>query len=135
MKKLLYSLPLIAFIFLSSSVFSQENLLYKSVQDAKTLELDFQAIPSAFTQAPEIREILDHFESLGEVDFFHYDKNIYDGFSEAVSLNLPLKTGQLQLELLEVPASFYNYEIVTSDGKRLSASKGIKHYRGIVKDD
>lgn len=35
MKKLLYSLPLIAFIFISSSVFGQENLLYKSVQDAK----------------------------------------------------------------------------------------------------
>lgn len=135
MKRTLYSLPFVAFIFFSASVFSQENLLYKSVQDMKTRKLDFQTIPSAFSQAPEIRGMLDNFESLGEVHFIHYNETIYDDLSEAVYLTLPLKAEQLQLELLEVPASFYNYEVVTSDGQRLSANKGIKHYRGIVKDD
>jgi hypothetical protein len=38
------------------------------------------------------------------------------------------------LELVEVPEYFYNYEVGTSDGKILPANRGIKHYRGVVKN-
>ena len=40
----------------------------------------------------------------------------------------------MTLELIEVPASFYDYEVMTSNGEKFPANKDIKHYRGIVKD-
>jgi hypothetical protein len=38
------------------------------------------------------------------------------------------------LELIEVSESFYNYEVITSDGKKRFASKDIKHYQGVITD-
>ena len=39
----------------------------------------------------------------------------------------------MEFELIQVPESFYDYEIVTNEGKRYPANRTIKHYRGIVK--
>ncbi|WP_439489413.1 M12 family metallo-peptidase [Algoriphagus sp.] len=41
----------------------------------------------------------------------------------------------MELELIEVPDSFYNYNVLTSDGKELPANRNIKHYRGTVKGE
>jgi hypothetical protein len=48
---------------------------------------------------------------------------------------IPLANKKFILELIEVPEYFYDYEVVTSDGKTYSANKNIKHYRGIIKGD
>ena len=47
---------------------------------------------------------------------------------------MPLKTKSMTLELIEVSESFYNYEVMTSNGEKFPANRDIKHYRGIVKD-
>jgi hypothetical protein len=40
----------------------------------------------------------------------------------------------MELELMEVPDSFYDYEVVTDDGERYPANREIRHYRGVVKN-
>lgn len=32
------------------------------------------------------------------------------------------------LEMIEVPGAYYNYEVITSDGRKFHANKNIKHY-------
>ncbi len=135
MKKMFYCFPFAVFILFSLKVFGQENLLYESIQQAKANKVGFQEIPDVFDQAPNDREILGHFEKPGEVQSFLFKKNVFDGLSAAITLVLPLKDGQIQLELLEVPDFFYGYEVVTSEGERRPAGQDIRHYRGIVNDD
>ena len=61
--------------------------------------------------------------------------SIYGSLDKAIIVTIPLKKRQIQLELVEVQASFYNYRVVTTDGKITAARKDIKHYRGIVTND
>lgn len=59
---------------------------------------------------------------------------LYGELDKAMIVAVPLKSEQMYLELLEVPDSFYNYNVVTSSGQTLPSSPHIKHYRGVVKD-
>lgn len=52
-----------------------------------------------------------------------------------ILLRIPAGSKSLELQLMEVPESFYNYSVVTSDGKRLSPNRNNKHYRGIIAND
>ncbi|WP_209332916.1 M12 family metallo-peptidase [Lunatimonas salinarum] len=137
MKKIRFILTLaIVCLFFSLSGFGQENLLYESVQQAKADGTEFQEIQSAFQQAPDDRKTLAHFENPGEVQFILYDETAFRNLTEAVFLAIPFKDREIQLELLEVPASFYGYDVVTSDGQHLPASVGaIRHYQGVVRGD
>lgn len=135
MKEIFYYLLIVVFVLSSLNAFGQENLLYDRIQQAKTERVGFQAISDAFRQASDEREMSSHFENPGEVQFVLYEKTVFGKLSEALSITLPINNEHVQLELLEVPDSFYGYEVVTSDGQRLPASQGMRHYRGIVKDD
>ena len=130
-----YCFPFAVFILFSLEVFCQENLLYERIQQAKADKVYFSVIPEAFRQAPNDREILDHFEKPERIESFLFDKTVYDDLSTGITMLIPLKDGQIQLDLLEVPDSFYHYEVVTSDGERRPSSQEIRHYRGIVKND
>jgi len=135
MRKVFYYLSIVVFVLSSLNAFGQENLLYERIQRAKADKVDFNVISAAFRQAPDEREILNHFENPGEVQFVLYENTVFGKLSEALSITLPFNNEHVHLELLEVPDSFYGYEVVTSDGQRLPASQDIRHYRGIVKDD
>jgi len=135
MKETFYGLFVPIFFFFSTFAFAQDNLIYKGIQDSKYGEMDYQVVSSIFSQSFDDKEILSHFENTEDVHFLQYEYKAVVDLKGAIYFEIPLKTGQLQLELLEVPKSFYNYEVVTSDGKRISSNKDIKHYRGIVKDD
>lgn len=134
MRKMFY-FYLAVFVLFSLNAFGQENLLYDRIQQAKTERVGFQEISDAFQEASDEREMLSHFENPGEVQFVLYEKTVFGKLSEALSITLPINNEHVRLELLEVPISFYDYEVVTSDGQRLPASQDIRHYRGIVEGD
>ena len=112
-----------------------ENLIYERLQSAKRENVVFNETPSLFTLVSDEKNLLEHFINPNEVSFIEYNRNLYYSLDKAIIVTIPLKKGQIQLELLEVPTSFYNYKVVTSDGNTLPSRKDIKHYRGVVKDD
>ena len=79
--------------------------------------------------------MLGQFINPDEVLFLQYNQSIMSDLSYAITLTVPVKNKELQLELIEVPSSFYNYQLVTNNGEKYHANNDIKHYRGIVKDD
>jgi len=115
------------------SVYGQKNVLYFEVQQAKKSSTNFEN--NVLKKANADTSALKNFINPDEVFFF--DNNPVDvkrSESKNINLVMPLKTGNMVLELIEVPESFYNYEVMTSDGKKLPANRDIKHYRGVVKD-
>ena len=97
--------------------------------------MDFTTVSSAFKQESVDQKLLNHFIYPEEVSFIHFEKTTFTNLSEAILLTIPVKNSQIQLEVIEVPTSFYDYSVITSDGQRLPGNKLIKHYRGIVKED
>jgi len=116
------------FCLAAFSVYGRENALYFEVQQAKRSNVHFEN--SVLNETRVDAAALKNFVKPDEVFFF---SNIVK--SKAINLVVPLKNKSMVLELIEVPENFYDYEVLTSDGKKFAANKEIKHYRGVVKDD
>lgn len=112
-----------------------ENLLYEKIQIAKKQKVVFNQLTSFFKLSTGNHDVLSYFAAPSEVSFIDYEQIPLSSFSEAILITIPSKSEQLYIELLEVPLSFYNYKVITSDGEKLSSNKNIKHYRGIIRDD
>lgn len=113
-----------------------KNLLYEKLQLAKEANVVFKKIPFIFTlSSNDDKNTVDHFTDPNEVIIIEYNKFLFDDLDNAILITIPLTNRQIQLEMLEVPTSFYNYRVVTSDGKNSPPNKSIKHYRGTIKDD
>jgi hypothetical protein len=122
------------FSFAVSTVFSQENVLHSEVLQAKKSNIHFENI--ALKEVNANTKILEKFTNPDEVFFFE-NYFIEDKSKEvkAMNLSIPTKNKKKILELIEVPDSFYSYEVITSDGKKFPANRNIKHYRGVVQGD
>lgn len=112
-----------------------ENLLYKKVQNAKNEKEVFNETSFIFSLANKDQNVLSYFTNPNEVIFLDYQDISNYPTNKAILIAIPLNFDELILELLEVPTSFYGYRVVTSDGKKQSSNKRIKHYRGVVKGD
>lgn len=121
-------------------LYGQGNLLFQQVQEVKSTGIDFNQIRSMLTEVKEDKDLKRHkdfqeyFKNSNEVSLLQYNKPSLETLAPAITLNVPYKNDEIQLELIETPNS-YDYEVVTSDGKRASSNKHIKHYRGIVKNN
>ncbi|KEO75449.1 zinc-dependent metalloprotease [Anditalea andensis] len=135
MKKIYCLLLLIIFILSQDFVFAQENLIYKTIQETKAKGIEVQVASSAFSQVSGEKMMFKHFGNPEKVEVLHFEDTVLTHLENFILLDIPLKTGKLQLELLEVQSSFYNYQIETSDGSRFFPNQNIKHYRGVVKDN
>lgn len=124
----------VLFVCMMSMISAQENLVYHKIQEAKSKD-EFKVVSSAFVQSKVEKKILEHFINPDEVTSLRYDHLSTKKLSNTATLIIPLKNKELQLELVEVPTSFYDYEVVTNDGQRYPANKNIRHFRGTVKDD
>ncbi|MDR2578781.1 MAG: M12 family metallo-peptidase [Chitinispirillales bacterium] len=130
MKKLL--ILFVTFYLAVFSVYGQENMLYFEVQQAKRLNVNFENGVLRETSADT--SVLRSFINRNEVFFFDdISANVKRGESKAMNLVMPLRTENMVLELIEVPESFYSYEVMTSDGAKRSANREIRHYRGVVR--
>jgi len=136
MRHFIFKSAILLFLFiLIESASAQENLIYEKIQEKKTENISFKTISSVFSQEKEDQNLLGQFINPDEVYFFQYNQSSMKDLSNALLLTVPLRNKELQMELLEVPSSFYNYEVMTDNGKRYPANRNIKHYRGIVKDE
>ena len=132
MKKIIVLFLIIYLVIFS--VFGQENALYHEIQQAKEANTRFENV--VFTRTSIDTEALKDFIHPDEVACFEnlsfHSKN---NETKAINLSIPFKMTSIVLELVEVPAYFYNYEILTSDWESFAPNKDIKHFRGMVKGD
>ena len=116
------------------SVFGQEHALYDEIRQAKEANTRFENV--VFTRTSIDTEVLNDFINPDEVSFFEISSfHSKNNETKALNLSIPFKTTSIVLELVEVSAYFYDYEIITSDWERFSPNKDIKHFRGVVKGD
>lgn len=134
MKKLRVFFTIIV-LFQSLEVFSQENLILKKIQEQKGQGVEFIEVRNLFSIAEPDFQLISKVSSKSKISFYKYDRSKFGLLGEAISLKIPMKERELELELLHVPGTFYSYSVVTSDGKSLNADEGIKHYRGVVKGE
>lgn len=122
-------------LFQSLEVFSQENLILKKIEEQKSQGVEFIEVRNLFNVAEPDLQLISKTSSKSKISFYKYDRSKFGLLGEAISLSIPGKERELELELLHVPSTFYSYSVVTSDGKTLNADEGIKHYRGVVKGE
>lgn len=103
-----------------------ENLIYEKLQAVKRENVVFKEIQSLFKSTDDEKGLLEHFNNPNEVSFIEYNMSIYGSLDKAIIVTIPLKKRQIQLELVEVQASFYNYRVVTSDGENYGGKEGHK---------
>jgi len=127
MGNMLYRLIVLWFLFVTVSASGQENLLYKKVQEEKSSGSGFKVIPKTFTQGTRDRNALDHYIDPDQVHFLRYDQAVLQDLSTTVSLVIPLRDKEMNLELIEVSADFYGYEVVTNEGERPAANVKNRH--------
>ncbi|MCD7936675.1 MAG: zinc-dependent metalloprotease [Tannerellaceae bacterium] len=127
---------LFCFLFLSFFfVKGHQNPLSFDIQLAKDSGVVFPQVSSDFSRWDNFENVLDNFINPEEVFLFKYNQKNISCIDKAIHLSIPLRNSNLELELMEVPEFFYDYEIVTSCGETYKANRDIKHYRGIVKDN
>ena len=106
------------------SIFGQENALYYDILQAKSSNIYFENVVLKETKADV--KALENFINPDEVSFFeNISLNLKNSQTKALNLVLPIRNKNMVLELVEVPESFYNYEVVTSDGKKFPANRNI----------
>ncbi|MDR1737673.1 MAG: M12 family metallo-peptidase [Candidatus Symbiothrix sp.] len=108
-----------------------QNVLFEKIQTAKEL-YNFEDISVLNFTTPD-DNVLNNFlnpDKLFFLDYF-FESNT-NNLPEAINFTIPNGEEQVILELLEVPTTFYNYPVVTSEGDTFPANQSIRHYRGIV---
>jgi hypothetical protein len=116
------------------SAFGQGNLLYQEVQQEKEEGVSFSK-KKVFTKGTINQEVLNNFYNKEEVYFLKYDPSILQAEEQNVSIEIPMNNTFLNMELLGVKNSFYDFSIITSSGEQIPANRNNKHYRGIITGD
>ncbi len=112
--------------------------LAKSVSEVKTLH----PVNDLLTPSVETAQRVAISRQVRDAQYFRYNGEVAQRLlgspsAEGLSVNLPSvgrSKQKMTLDLVEVPASFYDYVVVTSSGGRYygDATKG-RHYRGVVR--
>lgn len=134
MKKYITSILLIMSVLV---VHGQKNQLSVNIENAKEQNISFENISSAVVETSILSQndyLSEHFVKPNEVRFFDYIPSRIQ-IGSAIRCQLPIGNKNEELELIEVPDSFYDYVVTTSSGESFLANRNIKHYRGIVKGD
>jgi hypothetical protein len=116
------------------SAFGQGNQLYQEIQQAKEEGASFSK-KEVFSKGTTNDEVLNNFYNKEEVYFLKYNTSILQAEEQNVSIEIPMGETFLNMELMGVKNSFYDFNIVTGSGEVISPNTGNKHYRGIITDD
>lgn len=126
---------ILIFICIPFLLFAQDNVIYNIIQEAKLSDKDFRKLNFTFVEDQDSKQIIEsEFIIPEDVYYMKYDNLTSKKLDDAISLFLSFKNDSMELELLDFSNTINNYEVVTSDGMRISANKNIRHYRGIVKN-
>lgn len=132
MKNVYLIVIILIFSFVNKS-FSQDKLIYSQIERAKNGGAEFVKMPELFKLAEREEKALSQFEKNEEVVFLNYSNTLNYPFDSFISIAVPTNNDELVLELIKVPDTFYDYNVLTSDGQKMPANRNIIHYRGIVK--
>jgi len=129
------TITLFLIFFLSTFIVSgQENRLRFEIQQAKESNIYFEN--AVLSEVSADTKVLEKFINVDDVFFFgNISLDVKNNNTKAMNLTIPMNNKNMVLELVEVPESFYNYVVMTSDGEQISANRDIKHYRGVVRDE
>ncbi|WP_406823764.1 M12 family metallo-peptidase [Pedobacter sp. KACC 23697] len=114
---------------------AQENIIYEKIQNKKADKGKFVPLTNLFSKGIDKRYNVKGVKNINDVEFFDYSPKNLESLGENLLLILPLRAGNMNLELIEVPAIFYNFKVVTSDRSEYQRNKKIRHYRGIIQGD
>lgn len=110
-----------------------QNRIYQKVQQAKNSRIAF-AEKQAFNVLPQQYSNQDIFFNTNEVKLLRYDLNFSDLENQAISIEIPLGSETVIVDLLEVNERFYDYEVTTNRGEPFPKEhSNSKHYRGVVR--
>lgn len=133
MKKILVTFFIIG--TMTQTAIAQEGRISKSIHLAKERGVIFKAIDSVVSPVKSQKQLFDdNFYNPETVSVFKYNGLDTKSFDEAINVAIPLNDSITHIELLSVQSSFYDYEVVTSEGNRIQSNKTAKHYRGAVKN-
>jgi len=86
-------------------------MLYFEIQQAKQSNVNFENL--ALTTVSAEAEALKNFTNPSEVFFFgNISLDVRNNNTKAMNLTVPMNNKNMVLELVEVPESFYNYEVI-----------------------
>lgn len=130
-----FTLTFFVFCVVIQITIAQESRISKSISQAKEQNKIFETIDSIFSPVTQRKQwFVDNFYNPETVSVLKYNGLNADSFGDAVSVAIPLNDSTIHLDLLAVQSSYYDYEVLTSEGKRIQSNKTVKHYRGVVKN-
>ncbi|MBX2826891.1 MAG: T9SS type A sorting domain-containing protein [Flavobacteriaceae bacterium] len=122
---------LVALCFISGSLFAQ-NRIHDQVQEAKANNINFETVVP-FQNSSKRYAKADDFYHADEVHLLEYRQNSETWKGRAISFDIPLGKSSATLDLVAVPDSFYDYQLVTSSGQQMEPNRNAKHYRGVIR--
>lgn len=134
MKRIYHLFFLLLFSFICGSIQAQ-NLIYQKIEKEKNNGKHFELVKDVFTRTESNSEILREFKNSEEVSFIKYNTTLYDKLEETLTIEVPLRSGNITLELEAVDNEFYSYTVTNEKGEAFPANRAIKHYRGVIKND
>lgn len=115
MKRIYHLFFLLLFSFICGSIQAQ-NLIYQKIQKEKNNGKHFELLKDVFTRTESNSEILHEFKNSEEVSFIKYNTTLYDKLEETLTIEVPLKSGIITLELEVVDDEFYSYTVTNEKG-------------------
>lgn len=123
------------FFFISVIVFGQDNAITRDIKNAKNQGEKFIYV-SDLLQQKKVQFDTKEFLRPDEVNIVSYNWKMIPLNNRSISINLPLGKKSVTIDLLEVPDSFYDFEVVTDKGERFSGyDSKAKHYRGSIRGE
>ncbi|HVK47428.1 MAG TPA: M12 family metallo-peptidase [Pseudobacter sp.] len=126
---------LVLLLLCPALLMAQESQLYKKIKQEKAKGTTFNVVNDAFTAAHLTSLKAGDFKKPENVSGLHFSKSVIQKLGKNITLSLPTNNKALQLDLMEVPETFFNYTVVTSDGKRLAPNRNNRHYRGVIVEE
>ncbi len=122
------------FLFIIELHGQESNIISEAIQSAKNSGQQFTAITHLLTPLSQISVSA----ATIPANYFNYSTNtseqVLNNPSKYITLNIPSGSDILILDLMEVPASFYDFKVETNSGKNIDDSTlNGKHYRGMVR--
>ncbi len=130
----------IAFILLPLWVCAQQPMkpIPALIEKAKMEGQAFKAVQNVFTKSDQTVD-LDKIIDLSKVTFYNYspaffEKKILHSQTKTISIALLIDNQtEVIADLMEVPASFYDYIVTSSSGKNHQPNPRARHYRGVIR--
>lgn len=105
-------------------LWGQGNKIYNSIVEYSSNKGEFKHLSSLFVNKDSVfkvsksaHESSNLFIDPEAVHYLSFNNKEINNLDKAIKFELPINKSRKIVELLEVPESFYDYEIVTSDGE------------------